>query len=77
MGNWVRAELWKLIQHSALANIQIPKPRAIAAGLPVAGLEAIVRPELFAPTVDELVGYAQQRNAANKRGPLLKWQQQI
>jgi len=32
---------------------------------------------LFATTVDELVGHAQQRNAANKRGPLPKWQQQI
>lgn len=32
---------------------------------------------LFATTVDELVGHAQQRQAAAKRGPLPKRQQRI
>lgn len=69
---WTQQELaTKLgVAQQTLAHYEVARIRMPASTLPQLAT-------LFATTVDELVGHAQQRNAANKRGPLPKWQQQI
>ena len=69
---WTQQELAvKLgVAQQTLAHYEVARIRMPASTLPLLAT-------LFATTVDELVGHAQQRHAANKRGPLPKWQQQI
>ncbi len=69
---WTQQELaGKLgVAQQTLAHYEVARIRMPASTLPQLAT-------LFATTVDELVGHAQQRHAAAKRGPLPKWQQQI
>lgn len=69
---WTQQELaTKLgVAQQTLAHYEVARIRMPASTLPQLAT-------LFTTTIDELAGHAQQRQAANKRGPLPKWQQQI
>lgn len=68
---WTQQELaTKLgVAQQTLAHYEVARIRLPASTLPQMAT-------LFAVTVDDLVGHAQQRHAA-KRGPMPKWQQQL